>query len=195
MNLVVRESARISEVLESYLELARSTRAERFRTLDLAALLEEVVELEKRGSGGVGVVFELDPGGEPRIEGDRTRLMQLFGNIVRNAVQATEGRRKRRVAVSVSLCKDSDGEDMVRVTVTDNGCGMDPAVLERIGDPFVTTKDSGTGLGLFVARKVAEDHGGSISFHSEEGSGTTVVVTLPPSRRNPSAGGGMGEER
>ena len=182
MNLVVRESVRISDVLESYLELARPARAGEFESIELASLLEEVVELARRGSNGVGVEFEVNAGDEPVIEGSRARLSQLFGNIVRNAIQATEGVRRGRVVVNVSSCKDSDVGSAATVEVRDNGCGVGPDILMRMTDPFVTTKDSGTGLGLFVARKVAEDHGGSISFESEEGSGTIVLVTLPVSQ-------------
>ncbi|MBN1433111.1 PAS domain-containing protein [Candidatus Fermentibacterales bacterium] len=179
MSLIVRESGRVSEILEGYLELARPARAFSRERIDLVALLEEALDLARRSMDDGGVELVLEAGARPVMEGSRARLTQVFGNLIRNAIEATEQRPDGRVVVRVGTEQyPGSGCDAV-VRVVDNGCGIDPERLETIMDPFISSKDSGTGLGLYIARRAAEDHGGAISFESSPGRGTTVTVRLP----------------
>jgi signal transduction histidine kinase len=105
-----------------------------------------------------------------------TELTQVLINLIANAAQAI-GRRKeasRRVLISVA-----EGHDSLRVVVTDDGPGMSPEVLARIGTPFFSTREEGTGLGVSQCRRLIEQAGGELTIASIEGTGTTVTVRLP----------------
>jgi signal transduction histidine kinase len=103
---------------------------------------------------------------------DPDKLRQVLLNILLNAVQSIEERG--RIEINTSI----DG-DTVTVIVSDTGCGMSPEHLEQVFSPFFTTKEKGTGLGLAVAAKIVEGHGGRMKAESELGKGTTLSVSLP----------------
>jgi len=116
------------------------------------------------------------------IRGDPTRLVQLFVNLVRNAIEAMPEGGKLRVSVSQT------GET-VEVVLADDGTGIDPEIADRIFEPFFSTKSfckdrdtGGSGLGLSISLKIVEEHGGSISAASNEHGGTSITVSLPVAR-------------
>ncbi len=108
----------------------------------------------------------------PEVIGNATALRTVFVNLFINAWQALEGPGEIHVS---SRCDNGN----VVVKISDSGCGMSPETLERIGQPFFTTKEDGTGLGLSIARRVINRHGGRIMFDSTPQVGTTVTVSLP----------------
>ena len=108
----------------------------------------------------------------PPIQAVRDQLVQLFLNLALNAIDATD--KSGRIRLSTCLV---DGH--IEARVADNGQGIRPADRPKIFQPYYTTKDTGTGLGLFVSRKIVADLGGTIGFDSVPGQGTTFVVRLP----------------
>ena len=106
------------------------------------------------------------------VNGDTAALERLFLNLLLNAAQALESGGWAVVVVET-------GGDEVRISVRDIGIGIEPENLERIFDPFFSTRPDGTGLGLPIARRIAQAHGGDLSVESESGVGTTVTVRLP----------------
>jgi signal transduction histidine kinase/ligand-binding sensor domain-containing protein len=161
--------------------------------------LEEVLELSLSMAAGelrhrARVVRDFAP--VPAVQGDPTRLGQLFLNLLVNAAQALPEGDAGRHLVRVTLAPASGGRGVV-VEVSDTGSGIPPEVLGRIFEPFFTTKPVGvgTGLGLSISHAIAQSHGGSIEVHSRAGEGTTCRVTLPlegapalPSRPLPATG-------
>jgi signal transduction histidine kinase len=115
--------------------------------------------------------------GLPRVRGNAQRLEQVIVNLLLNACQSLPD---RRCAIRVSSRSSGDGRE-VMVEVRDEGAGISPDVLGRLAEPFFTTRQSsgGTGLGLYVSRKIVEEHGGTLVLESEPGRGTKAVVTLP----------------
>lgn len=118
--------------------------------------------------------------GLPYVAGDANQLEQLVLNLLVNAVQACQPGKD----VSVTL---RGVDQMVRMSVKDAGCGMDPVTAVRAFEPFFTTKAKGTGLGLPICRKIVEAHGGKIELQSEVGVGTEVTVDIPQVRSTASA--------
>ncbi len=104
--------------------------------------------------------------------GDETKLKTAFRNIITNAVEAIAG--KGTITVRVRR-----GPDGLIVAIRDDGPGISWETLERVFDPYFSTKDSGTGLGLPIAKKIVEDLGGTIRVTSNPGGGTTVTIVLP----------------
>ncbi|MFN8863828.1 MAG: 7TM diverse intracellular signaling domain-containing protein [Flavobacteriales bacterium] len=129
--------------------------------------------------GAVTLEIELDTA-MPHIYCFPGKLNQVFMNILNNAVQATDipGRAESDRLIKILSAHDAD---TIRVTITDNGTGIAEGIRSRIFDPFFTTKKvgEGTGLGLSIALGIVEEHKGHIEVHSEEGKGTTVIVSLP----------------
>jgi len=117
------------------------------------------------------------------VEGDRAKLAQVFMNLVNNAMQACDPPDPSRHRISV---RTRDTEDSIELEVEDTGSGIPEEIREQIFSPFFTTKTAGagTGLGLFISRKIIAEHGGTISFRCEPTGGTIFTVRLPQSRVN-----------
>lgn len=112
----------------------------------------------------------------PRVRISATELMQVLINLVANATQAIAARSMPRGRVSI---KARSGDDMLELEVRDNGIGMTRETLERVGTPFFTTREEGTGLGIAQCQRLVGIAGGRIRIESEQGVGTTVTVLLP----------------
>lgn len=103
------------------------------------------------------------------------KLKQVFINVIKNAIEAMPGGGE----ITISAAAD---EEWVRIDIADNGPGIPEEQLERIGQPFVSTKEKGTGLGLMVCQTILEDHRGTIRFQNRLGGGALVTVKLPLNR-------------
>ncbi len=113
----------------------------------------------------------------PEIEGNLQSIEQIIMNIAINAIHAID-HDKGRISISTGLQKRNGN---AFITITDNGAGVDPSIIGKLFDPFVTTRqtEGGTGLGLPITYNLVEAHGGDITFTSKEGTGTTFTVTFP----------------
>jgi signal transduction histidine kinase len=146
------------------------------RPLDPNALVNEVLRLYRSDllNRGVAIELELDPG-LPEIEGDRVQLLQVLLNLLINACDAMEGEGPEP-RISIRSERGKDG--MVRISVCDSGPGIEPANLERVFAPFVTTKKNGLGLGLAVCRTLLHAQGGRL-WAENTGRGACFRIELP----------------
>ncbi|HKI35471.1 MAG TPA: ATP-binding protein [Gemmataceae bacterium] len=170
--LVSGQLQRIQTTLRELMNFSRPASSERTR-FALADVLDEALNIAKYYKRTKGRVIERQvPADLPPLCGVRDQLVQVFLNLVFNAVDATaKGGR-------IELCAEGVGDGLA-VTVRDDGAGIDPQHAGRVFQPYFTTKKNGTGLGLFVSRKLIAAHGGRIEFESRPGEGTTFRVTLP----------------
>jgi two-component system, NtrC family, sensor kinase len=169
----IREGGqRIQRLARDLVTYAKPSGA-RTEPVDLASVLEEAARLAKPSLKDVSAVLVKRFAPAPQVEGNRSSLVHVFVNLMRNAAQAVaEGGR-------VTLAIDADGE-AVKVAVQDDGNGMPPEVASRAFEPFFTTRPGvGIGLGLPIVQGIVERHGGKVALESAEGHGTTVTVTLP----------------
>lgn len=167
---------RCAETTRAILSFSRPAPPE-FAPLDLHRLVEGTLALVSKLLGP-GIQVELDlQAAHTTVQGDRTQLEQLLVNLLLNARDALPAGGR------IQVWTDSPGEQ-VRLMVRDNGTGMMPDVLERIFEPFFSTKGigKGTGLGLATALKVAETHGGRLEVVSEWGQGACFTLSLPRTR-------------
>jgi signal transduction histidine kinase len=169
---ISREVDRLNGVAEEYLHFARLPRPSLARQdlNEILASLLDFVAPELRGAG-VEVSRELAPGALP-IRADEGQLRAVFLNLLRNSREAMPG--GGRVAV-----RTRRGEGAVEAEVADTGGGIPPGDLTRIFEPFYSTKERGTGLGLAFARQVVKEHGGEIRCDSAVGRGTTFTLRIP----------------
>ena len=168
------EIARLTEITEAYLALGRLPPL-RLDPYPLGALIKELVRFqgEELERGGVEVALEL-PDDLPEVLVDPSQLRQALLNIVRNAGEALSSGGGGTLTISARV----DGEEL-RLDVADDGPGMDPEHVARIFDPFFSTKERGSGLGLPITHQVIAEHGGRIACMSSPGDGTTFSIWLP----------------
>ncbi len=169
---IVKEVDRLTEITEQYLRFARLPRPKLDRE-DVAAIAASLLaflrpELEKRG---VAVEARLD-GALPAVAADESQLRQALLNLMRNAAEAMPAGGTLVVAARAIDPRT------VELTISDSGEGIAAENLPKIFDPFFSTKEGGTGLGLALTQQIIVEHGGRIEVVSEPGRGTTFVVRL-----------------
>jgi two-component system sensor histidine kinase PilS (NtrC family) len=170
--IVQRETARLNRLVTDFLTYARPGPGHS-GPVPLRTLFEEIAELVARDAS-LGIEVSVDVPAELVALGNPDQLRQVFWNLVLNAAQSDPRDR----AVHVRAAPLDDG---VEVSIEDRGCGIPAATMDRLFEPFYTTKPKGTGLGLATVHRVVEAHGGRIGVTSEPGRGTTVRVFLPKS--------------
>jgi signal transduction histidine kinase len=172
------EVERMNCILKEYLSFSRPLDKLRHEPLALGALADEIVLV--LGPQAVTAGVQLVRQGEATIQADPRRLKEALFNLVANALQATP--RGGRVEIEID---ERDGH--ASICVRDSGHGMTQETLERLGTPFFTTREQGTGLGVALARSAFVQHGGTLQYSSAEGQGTTATGTLPLERRSDGA--------
>jgi len=188
---IIGEVDRLTEITETYLRFARLPRPKLERE-SIGAIVTSVVEMSRGELAQAGVELGVDIApGLPDIGADEAQLRQALINLIRNAREALSGSTVRKLEISV---REVAGR--IVVTVRDSGPGIGAPNLGKIFDPFFSTKERGTGLGLALVQQIVVDHGGQIEVASAPGAGTTFTITLPvgDSDRSKSvtAGGGAG---
>jgi len=175
LEVIVRESYRCKGIIDHLLSFGRRSDGAPVE-VELNGLLLEIVELLRHQPDyrQVQVRTSFQPG-LPKVMGDPSAFRQVFMNLVVNAHQAIDG------SGTVELATAVDEEGWVTITVRDTGCGIPPDLLDRIWDPFFTTKDvgKGIGLGLALTYDTVKRHGGEIRVESRPGVGSCFTVLLP----------------
>ncbi len=172
-----QEAVQINRILTDLLETARP-RQPQFRPADLVSTAEHAVGFARQQAIAKRISIELEVKHElPAIEHDPNQINQVLLNLLLNAVQSMD----KPGIIHVFLDLDDEDEFAV-ITVIDEGKGIAPEHINSIFRPFFTTKGHGTGLGLSLARRTVEAHGGKIEVTSEVGKGTRFVVLLPLKR-------------
>lgn len=183
-DIIVRETSRLNDLVTDMMDVAKPRKPER-AIVDAARIAKEVVELAStsgRSVSDVGVVFSGEA--SAGVSADASQLRQLIWNLVRNGVQASQAGG----SVNVTVMEKPAGQ--VRLEVRDDGVGIDGEAKERIFDAFFTTRSHGTGIGLALVKRIADDHGFKIEVESEKGSGALFRVLLGPRMPTESDGSG-----
>jgi PAS domain S-box-containing protein len=169
---IIREVDRLTQITEEYLKFARLPRPE-LRDADVKGLLETIGAFVRRDCEAANVKLEVEaPESLPAIQIDADQIRQAILNLVRNAKESMpEGG-------SIVLGARSDAE-RITVFVRDMGAGIPAEALDRIFDPFYSTKLTGTGLGLALCQQIVTEHGGQIGVTSEVGVGSEFRISMP----------------
>lgn len=170
VSYIISEVENLRRIAQDFLAFSREGLLEK-KPFPLAGLIKEIILPYQRVLTN-RVEFHLGLPENIQVTGDQEKLKVAFRNLIINAVEAIKG--KGRIAVEAR--QDAGG---VVIEVEDTGEGIDPRTRDRIFEPDFSTKDLGTGLGLPIAKKIIEDHGGTIDLSSELGKGTRVKVFLP----------------
>jgi two-component system, NtrC family, sensor kinase len=184
MDLVIRETKRCAAIIKRLLDFAREKLPEKKFT-DLNQVIDDTVRIVEQPAHlrDIEITLDLDRT-LPPIWIDADQIKQVIMNMVVNAQHAVE--EKGSIAISTRRSSDprapaTEPKPMVAISIVDTGCGIPEANLQRIFDPFFTSKDvgKGTGLGLSVSHGIVEAHGGLIEVESKVGEGSTFRVLLP----------------
>ncbi len=168
------EIKRLDRIVGNFLRFSRSPQLE-LASLNLNDVIRRVFELVTPEAREYGVRLELDLASDlPPIEGDENQLGQAILNLAVNAFHAIEGTGSLRATTSLD-CETGT----IKVTLVDDGHGIDPVDLDRVFELYYTTKAEGTGMGLSIAQRVIYEHGGRIEVESKPPEGTRFTLTLP----------------
>jgi two-component system, sporulation sensor kinase A len=165
------EMDRINQIVGELLILSKPQMRE-FTTFDMKEVLDYTTKVMGHEALLKGITIQENcPDTPMKVYGDKNQIIQVLINIVKNAIDAmTEG----NITVECSI-----GEKHINISVLDQGTGISPERLKRLGEPFFTLKEKGMGLGLTISQKILEDHKGSLHIESEVNKGTKVDVLLP----------------
>ncbi len=182
---VPREVNRINLLVEELLELSRAPKYEFART-DIRELLDQSLDVLAAEIQDQNIELRKEfQDGLPALQADANQLIKAFNNLSRNAIQAMASGGQLTVSAFTENASSSDSQvkaadnNWMTIVFEDTGHGISPEGIKHIFNPFFTTKDSGTGLGLPITHKVITEHGGQIEAHSVLGTGTRFTTRLP----------------
>ncbi|EOQ27728.1 sporulation sensor histidine kinase KinB [Bacillus cereus] len=172
MRLVLAELDRAEQIISDYLNLARP-QIEKKEHICLSAQLIEMTTLMSSFAAMQGVYLQVEISESLYTIGDKTKLKQAIMNVVKNGIEAIQG-NKGYLKVT-AMQKD----ETIVIRVKDSGVGMTNEQLGRLGQPYYSLKEKGTGLGLMVTFSILQAHNGTLEYKSESGKGTEAIIILP----------------
>ncbi len=180
MQIILRGKDQLEIFMKDFLFLARP-HSNVYEKTDLKEVIDDAIESVRYGQDwneSIEVVWELlTPA--TTIEVNRAEIRQVMWNLLLNAVQSMPDGGRLTIAVSRMTLPGRDSDEYMEIRISDNGMGIDEKDLKKIFEPFYTTKERGTGLGLAVVSRIIEGHCGKIRMESRLTEGTTCIVWLP----------------
>lgn len=170
--LIERNARRASKIVKTLLDFSRSGMC-RLEPYSVQAAADYALELIDSSLKAAKVGVEKEALEAPKVFLDPHYMHSVIYNILNNSAQALAGRQDGVIKVSTGWLA---AEKEVYLTISDNGPGLEPSMLENLFQPFFTTKENGTGLGLYLARQIMEEHGGRILVTSPDGGGASVSL-------------------
>jgi len=188
INIIKTESDRLNNLVTDFLGLikTKSTAANgNFENFNLYQLINEII---LKYTGGTGVKIHNSVGKEEKMYSEKNRIVQVFSNLIQNAVQSVEismsnsikeNKKKGIVRIGAKKEKKTEEKNFISITVADNGEGMDNFILRNAFKPLFSTKENGFGLGLSIVYSVTESLGGNVSIVSRKFIGTLIKIDIP----------------
>lgn len=173
LHLLLQEVARIERTVQGLMDFAASSPRDRI-SQDIRSIIQAAIPMAQSRADVKSIRVVAKSGNRPILASvNSDQLLSLLTNLLFNAIDASP------VGGEVALATDTTPEGRIRVQVTDSGLGIDRAISDRLFTPFSTTKPTGTGLGLTIARRIAREHGGDLTAANRVGGGACFVLTLP----------------
>ncbi len=171
---IVAQVAAMKHMVDDFAIYARQPRPGTMQPVDVKALLLDVLGLYENLRSRITLTL---PDGAPVIKGEPTRLRQVIHNLLQNSIDAQAETADPRFEISIT---EAGGD--VALAFADNGAGFPPEMIERVFEPYVTTKSKGTGLGLAIVKKIVEEHGGRVIVGNRQPRGAQVTLHFPEFR-------------
>ncbi len=174
---IVQQVETMKEMVNAFSEYARAPQIQ-LQVVDLNRLVREVLDLYRGGRKQYSIGVQLDET-SPQVEADAGRMRQLLHNLIKNAIEATTVDADVPAKITLTTRVGSEDERAyVELVVTDNGPGFGAEMLDKLFEPYVTTKIKGTGLGMAIVKKIVEEHGGIIVAENAADGGAVVRIRL-----------------
>ena len=173
-NTIIQQVEAMKRMVNDFSDYASPSKLER-ESLVFDQLLRAVVGLYGVEEGGISLSLHA---GDARLFADPVKLRQVVHNLIKNAQEAVHDQQQRKISIS-STTGEHKQCHFIELEVVDSGPGFNAELLERVFDPYVTTKQKGTGLGLAIVRKIIDEHGGGIWIMNRPEGGARVIVRLP----------------
>lgn len=171
--VITSELARIDSIINEFLILAKP-QAIKYEVKDICQIMKETVDLLNAQAVLYNVQFKTSYESKlPPMFCEPNQLKKVFINIIKNAIEVMP------YGGNISITINSLGDNHIKVSIQDEGSGIPKEKIQKLGEPFYTTKEHGTGLGLMVSYRIIEEHKGKIEIESEVGEGTVFHITLP----------------
>lgn len=173
---IVQHVDHMKEMVNAFSEYAKAPQLQ-MKQMDLNNLVNEVLDLYRGGESGIVFKVELDAG-MPGIKADDGRIRQVLHNLIKNSIESLDDANKNCISIS-TRCMEEATCRFVEIRIEDTGSGIPQDVLDRIFEPYVTTKTGGTGLGLAIVKRIIEEHGGILWASNRDTGGASFVIRLP----------------
>ncbi|TWI56288.1 PAS domain-containing sensor histidine kinase [Halalkalibacter nanhaiisediminis] len=176
-DIMLKEIDRVNGIISELLNMANPKAAMVKSVVDVAELIKEKEMLYTGEAEANKITFKTIVEPLPLIFSDGQKLDQAIINLIKNSFEAMPDG-----GVLTIRAREFAASDVIKIDIADTGCGMSEETLDKLGTPFYTTKEMGTGLGMMTTFRIIEEMGGSLSVKSELGKGTTFTITLPLER-------------
>ncbi len=176
-NTIIQQVATMQEMVNSFSDYARPPEFNP-EEIQLEQLMREGRDLFSNMDSGNQIEIDIKPD-LPSIMGDEKKLRQVFNNLLKNAIDANTAGGNNHLIISADEIS-VDGNNMIEIRITDEGSGIDKLLINKLFEPYITTKQKGTGLGLAIVKKIIDEHAGTVWIENNKNkNGACAVVRLP----------------
>lgn len=172
---IVNQVEAMKKMVNAFSDYARAPQIS-LEPLDLHQIVQEVLDLYRGSDMNVRLFDQLEAS-KSRIDGDAGRMRQLLHNLLKNALEAIRESEIAEICVATHN-ETRSGMTQIVLSVTDNGPGFAPGIMDNLFEPYVSTKPKGSGLGLAIVKKIVEEHAGTISAENLETGGAQITIRL-----------------
>ena len=173
---IVQQVQALKEMVQAFSEYARAPKLQ-LQPLSIETIVNEVLDLYHGDKQHIKFTFNSEHS-IPDVEADPGRIRQLLHNLLRNAIESLSDSKKGEITVSLFVIKQDD-KQYVELRVEDNGPGIPDDMMEKLFDPYVTSKPKGSGLGLAVVKRIVEEHSGNLFIENLKQGGARIIVRIP----------------
>ncbi len=175
---IIEEVESLRRIVDEFSNFARMPKAQ-LKPEDINDIIKDTLALYKSLPEGIDITTNFYDN-IPMVMADKEQLSRAFINIINNAIQAMPNGGSLTIATSVSQSPESiNSPSVVKITFSDTGIGISSEIKDKIFQPYVTTKEDGTGLGMAVVARIINEHNGKIEFESQQNVGTIFTISLP----------------
>jgi signal transduction histidine kinase len=174
LDIMLNEMDRINQIVNEFMFIAKPNENVNFQYVNFSKLIRDCVDFMEPQANLKSIEIDYEFEMEYMLACDRNQMKQVLINLLQNAIEATSDNGH---FISVRL--EEISEESVMATIIDRGCGIPESRLNRLFEPFYSTKEKGTGLGLLICKRIIDLHQGSIDIESQPGEGTTIRIVLP----------------